>query len=61
MTIRDTDQATRIAAMVELKRRESRKRERQYRGSWTDVNRAYERGRTDMAAEILREIEAGKY
>ena len=61
MNIYDTDQAKRIAAMVEAKRREAKTRERQYHGNWTEVNRAYERGRTDMAAEILREIEGGQF
>jgi hypothetical protein len=54
MIIRDTGQAARIAAMVEAKRRLSRSRER-------NGTEAYNRGRTDMAAEILREIEGGEW
>jgi hypothetical protein len=60
MTVRDTSQAERIESMIELKRRAARSRERAtlIRLGAAD---SYERGRTDMAAEILREIQAGRF
>lgn len=58
MTYPHIDAATRIMDMVENKRREARGRERN--SAHPRMNRYYE-GRTDMAAEILREIQAGNY
>ena len=61
MTVRDTDQAARIAAVLETRRREAKARERTYRGGWTEANKAYERGRTDAFAEAIRLIDTGSY
>ena len=58
MTYPHIDAATRIMDMVENKRRESKGAERR---ALTDLSRMHRAGATDMAAEILREIQAGNY